>query len=74
MDRQKTSPATPSLLTPEQVAHQLQLSVKTLYDKRWRLSSGLRAVHIGRRSIRFRQEDVMRLCTLERHPGDGVNR
>lgn len=62
------------LLTAQQVAFQLGHSSKTILDKRWRIANGLVAIRVGRRSIRFRQEDVARLCTMERHPGEGAQR
>lgn len=62
------------LLTAQQVAFQLGHSPKTILDKRWRVANGLRAIRVGRRSIRFRPEDVARLLVPEPMPGDGVRR
>lgn len=60
-----------SLLTPEQVATSLNLSLRTILTKRWRVAHGLRGVHIGR-SLRFRSQDIAKIIELglEHLPGE----
>lgn len=67
MQRTGTHPS--DLLTPQEFAHTLALSLRTVTTKRWRIAHGVVGVHVGR-SLRFRRSDVERLITrgLERLP------
>ena len=44
----------------------LKLSANSLKDPRFRHRIGLRALHIGKRSIRFRESDVLKILNPER--------
>ena len=44
----------------------LKLSAKSLKDPRFRHRIGLRAVYIGKRSIRFRESDVLKILNPAR--------
>src|SRR5712691_1144566 len=47
------------LYSPRETASLLKLSLKTLYDRRWRRQWGLRSLRIGR-SLRFRRSEIER--------------
>ena len=57
--------------TVAELSHILKLSLHSLKDPRFRQRIGLRAVHIGKRSIRFRESDVLKILNPERVVGEG---
>lgn len=53
------------LLTPEEAAHRLGISLRSLLDKRYRFRIGLPATKIGRR-VGFSENDIEKLISRGR--------